>query len=154
MDVADLDAALGDARRAYVDTSTCIAYHSTTEHAHAAARHLFGRIADDADPLIGYISIVSASEMLVRPIRAADHRLRLVTKFLREFPSLTMVNADFEIAHQAANIRAVTRLALPDSLIIGTAILTACEVIVTNDERWSRRVAPLYPQFRWIYLGR
>jgi predicted nucleic acid-binding protein len=154
MDIAELENALSDARRANVDTSTCIALHSTTEHAHPLARHLFERIADDADPLVGYISVVSAAEMLIRPIRAADHRLQLVTEFLRTFPNLYMVDTDFEIAHQAANIRAITRLALPDSLIVGTAILAACEVIVTNDERWSRRVAPLYPQFRWIYLGR
>ena len=145
MNVAELDAEIGDARRAYIDTSACIAYHSTTERAYPLARHLFGRIADNVDPLVGYMSIVSASEMLVRPIRAGDHRLTLVTRFLRDFPNLYMVNADFEIALQAANIRVLTRLALADALIIGTAIMAGCEAIVTNDERWSRRVGPLVP---------
>src|SRR5688572_14529567 len=134
MDVAELDAALGDAHRVFVDTSTCIAYHSTHEHAHPLARHLFGRIADAEDPLVAYFSIVTASEMLVRPIRAADSDLTAMHKFLRSFPNLQLIDADFEVALQAANIRAVTRLALPDSLIIGTAILSACEAIVTNDE--------------------
>jgi len=153
MDISELDAAIGNARRAFVDTSTCIAYHSTTEHAYPLARHLFGRIASTADPLVAYFSVVSASEMLVRPIRTANHLTAMHT-FLHGFPNLQMVVADFEVALQAANIRALTRLALPDSLIIGTAILTGCEVILTNDERWSRRLTPLYPQFRWIYLGR
>lgn len=154
MDIPELDAALGDARRAYVDTSTCIAYHSTTEHAHPLARHLFNRIADAEDPLVAYFSTITAAEMLVRPIRAGASDLTAMHRFLRGFPNLQMVDTDFQVALQAANVRAVTRLALPDSLIVGTAILTACEAIVSNDERWSRRLAPLYPQFRWIYLGR
>jgi predicted nucleic acid-binding protein len=154
MDVSELDAALGSTHRAFVDTSTCIAYHSTSEHAHPLARHLFGRIAEKDDPLVAYFSIITASEMLVRPIRAADSDLTAMHKFLRGFPNLYMVDADLEIAHQAANIRALSRLALPDSLIVGTAVLSACEVIITIDERWSRRLTPLYPQFRWIYLGR
>jgi hypothetical protein len=48
----------------------------------------------------------------------------------------------------------VSRLALPDALLVGTALLSGCEAIITNDERWSRRLAPLFPRFRWIYLGR
>jgi predicted nucleic acid-binding protein len=91
--------------------------------------------------------------MLVRPIRAGERHLLTMHRFLRDFPNLQIVNTDFEVAHQAANIRALTRLALPDSLIVGTAIMSACEVIVTNDERWARRLAPLYPRFRWVYLG-
>jgi predicted nucleic acid-binding protein len=45
-------------------------------------------------------------------------------------------------------------LALPDALIVATAIMSGCEVIITNDEHWSRRLGPLFSQFRWIYLGR
>jgi predicted nucleic acid-binding protein len=133
VNTADLDAALGDAHRAYIDTSACIAYLSTAELAYATARHLFQRVADPVDPLTGYISIVSAAEMLVRPIRAGDHRLSLVTTFLREYPNLHMLDATLDVGLQAANIRALT---------------------VTNDERWSRRLGPLFPQFTWIYLGR
>ena len=93
-------------------------------------------------------------EMLVRPIRAGAADLETVTGFLQEFPNLHLIDVDLSTALQAANIRALTRLAPPDALLIGTAIMAGCEVIVTIDERWSRRVAPLYPEFRWIYLGR
>jgi predicted nucleic acid-binding protein len=68
--------------------------------------------------------------------------------------NLFIVDVDIEIAHQAASIRALTRLALSDALIVGTAIMAACQVIVTDDEQWSRRLAPLFPQFTWSYLGR
>ena len=153
MNAAELDRAIGDARRAFIDTSTCIAYHSTTELVHPAARHLLDRVDDDTDPLIAYISIASVSELLVRPIRGAGADLQLVTEFIRGFRNLEILDVNLDIAIQAANIRAVARLALPDALLVGTAIVAGCEVIVTNDERWVRRLSPLYPQFRWIYLG-
>ena len=66
MDINEIDAALGSARRTFVDSSTCIANFSTMELAHPLARHVFDRVADDADPLMAYISVVSAAEMLVR----------------------------------------------------------------------------------------
>ena len=154
MDIRGLDAALDGAHRAFVDSSACIAYHSTTERVHALARHLFSRVANGSDPLSGYISVVSATEMLIRPIRAGSPDLLLVSGFLRSFPNLHVIDVNLDIAIQAATLRAVSRLALPDSLLVGTALLAGCEAIVSNDEQWSRRLSPLFPQFTWIYLGR
>jgi hypothetical protein len=31
--------------------------------------------------------------------------------------------------------------------------LAGCQAIVSNDERWKRRLAPMFREFRWIYLG-
>jgi predicted nucleic acid-binding protein len=153
MNIAELDAAIGDAHRAFIDSSTCIAHFSTIEVAHPLARHLFGRVQNDADPLIAYISVVSCMEMLVRPIRAGSADLGLVTEFLRELPNLHLIDVDLTVSLQAANIRALTRLSPPDALLVGTALLSGCEAIITNDEQWVRRAAPLYPRFRWVYLG-
>lgn len=154
MDVSDLRPALGAAHRVFVDSSACIAYHSQVEQVHPVARELFGRVASQVDPLQAYISVVSVTEMLIRPIRAGSRDLKTVHEFVRGFPGLHLIDVDLQIALQAANIRALTRLALPDALLIATALLSGSEAIITNDERWSRRLAPLYPQFRWIYLGR
>jgi predicted nucleic acid-binding protein len=154
MDAADLDAAIGDAERAFIDTSVCIAFHSAGEAAHPAARHLIRRIEDDDDPLVGYLSVITAAEMLVRPLRTGSTDSQIMHRFLRQIPNLHIVEVDFEIAQQAANVRALTRLMLPDALIVGTALLSGCEAIVTNDREWARRLSPLFPQFRWIYLGR
>ena len=153
MDIASLDSALGEVERAFLDTSICIAYHSATEAVHPLARHVIRRIERDDDPLVGFLSVVTAAEMLVRPIRSASDDLRLMHQFLRQIPHLHILDVDFEIAHQAANIRALTRLTLPDALLIETAIMSGCEAIITNDERWARRLRPLFGQFIWIYLG-
>jgi predicted nucleic acid-binding protein len=154
MDLAGLDAAIGDAERAFMDTSVCIAFHTPVEVVHPLARHLMRRIESEHDALVGYLSVVSAAELLVRPIRGASADLLVMHAFLRNLPNLHIINVDFEVAHQAASIRALTRLALPDALIVATAIMSGCEVIITNDEHWSRRLGPLFSQLRWIYLGR
>jgi predicted nucleic acid-binding protein len=154
MNVAELDAAIGDAQRTFIDTSVCIAYHSQGEAAHPLARQLVRRIEEPSDLLVGYVSVITAAELLVRPMRTAGPDLVLMHTFLRRLPNLFVVDVDFEVAHQAANIRALTRLPLPDALIVGTAIMSGCQVIITNDDRWSRRLSPLFPQFTWICLGR
>jgi predicted nucleic acid-binding protein len=153
MTTAELDARIGDARRAFLDTSICIAYHSTDEAAHPLAQHLVQRIENDPDPLVGYVSVITAAELLIRPMRSDGPDLVIMHAFLRRLPNLYIIDIDFEVALQAANIRALSRLPLADALIIGSAMMSGCQVIITNDERWARRLAPLYPQFRWIYLG-
>jgi predicted nucleic acid-binding protein len=153
MDIAHLDAALGNAQRAFVDSSMCIAYLSTTELVHVQARHIFERIRSNTDPLVGYLSVVSVAELLIRPIRSGSSDLFTVHSFLLTFPNLYIIDVDFGIAQQAANVRALSRLAMPDALLVGTAIMSGCEAILTNDARWSRRMAPLFGQFSWIYLG-
>ena len=139
--------------RVFLDTSTCIAYYSTHEVVHPLARHVLGRIASGHNPLTGYVSAVTAAELLVRPIRAGATDLEYTHAFLRAFPNLNLLPVDFEVALQAATIRATTRLPLPDALLVASATLSACEAIVTNDEAWHRRLHPLFPDFRWLYLS-
>lgn len=73
MKTLEVDAALGAAHCVFIDTSPIIAFYSTAETAHPVASRLFERVADADDPLLAYIAMVSASELLIRPIRAADH---------------------------------------------------------------------------------
>jgi predicted nucleic acid-binding protein len=149
----DLDAALGDAERALLDSSMLIASHLPEERAHALAAHLLARVESGADPLRAYCSVVTAAEMLVRPIRQSSERFSYMHEFLTRFPNLTLLPADLTVAVQAATLRAATGLPLPDAFTIASGLLAGCQAIVTNDERWKRRCEPLFRQFRWIYLG-
>jgi len=153
VDVAALDHALQHIHRSFLDTSTCIAYHSTAESVHPLARHLFRRIADGADPFTGYLLVVTAAELLIRPIRAGAADLTFMHTFLRGFPNLHVLPADLDVALQAANIRALTRLPLPDAFLVASAMLANCEAIITNDESWHKRLQSHFPAFRWIYLS-
>jgi predicted nucleic acid-binding protein len=149
---ADLDAALGSAERVLLDSSTLIAFHSPSERAHPLAEHLLGRIASDDDALRGYYSVVSAVELLVRPIRTGQVRFTFMHTFLTQYPHLTVLPVDMTVAAQAATLRATMGIALPDAVVIASGLLAGCEAIVTNDERWKRRGETLFRQFRWLYL--
>ena len=153
MTPAALDRALGDAHRILLDTSALIAYHSNAEVVHPLARHLLGRIEDESDPLTGYFSVVSAAELLVRPYRRGTPELTLMHTFLTGFPNLTVLPIDLTVATQAATLRAITGIHMPDAMILASGLLSGCEAIVGNDEQWKRRLEPLFTQFNWVHLA-
>lgn len=148
-----LDAALGDAERMLLDSSVLIAFHNAHERVHPLAKHLLSRVESDADPLRAYYSAISASELLVRPIRTSLDRFTHMQAFLLSFPHLTVLPADLAVAAQVANIRAFTRIKFADAFIIATGMVSGCEAIASNDEQWKRQLQPLFPAFRWLYLG-
>lgn len=152
MTVADLGRALGDAARVLLDTSALIAFHTPSEADHPLARYVLARIGDEADPLRGYYSYLSAAELFIRPIRTSDARFRFMHNFLLEFPNPTDLPMDLVVAVQTATLRATMNLSVVDAAVIATGMLAGCEAMVTNDGRWKRRGEPRFPQFRWIYL--
>jgi predicted nucleic acid-binding protein len=153
MPLAALDAALGNRERILIDSSTLIAFHDRLERAHHVARHLLLRISADQDPLHGYYSVISASELLVRPIRTSTPTFTAMHAFLTTFPHLTILPLDLFVAMEAATLRAITNIRLPDALIIASGLLAGCEAIVSNDAQWKRRFEALFPQFQWLYLS-
>ena len=153
MDPVTLDHRLGNARRVFLDTSACIAYHSTAETVHPVARHLFERVANPSDNLSALLSVVSAAELLIRPIRAGGADLTYMHAFLRGFPNLELLPVDLDVALQAANVRVLTRLSMPDAILTASALLSNCEAVISNDRDWHRRLSAHFPQFRWLYLA-
>lgn len=153
MTAESLDSALGPAVRVLLDTSALIAYHSRAELAHPLAKHLLSRIEDRDDPLQGYFSVVTASELLVRPYRAGMAEFTIMRTFLTAFPNLEALTTGLEAAIQAATIRATAGLRLPDAIIVANGLLAGCEAVITNDGEWKRKLAPLFKDFLWIYLG-
>jgi predicted nucleic acid-binding protein len=145
--------ALGDAERILLDSSTLIAYHTPLESAHPLAKHLVDRVLAPKDPLRGYCSAITASELLIRPIRTGGEEQAFMHNFLTDHPKLIFLPTDLFVATTAATLRSTTNTRLPDALIVATGLLAGCEVIVSNDERWKRRFEPLFPQFQWLYLG-
>jgi predicted nucleic acid-binding protein len=147
-----LDSALGGSERALLDTSTLIAFQNPGERAHHLATHLLGRIQRDEDSLRGFYSVVSASEILIRPLRTGPDRVAFVHSFITSFPNLTLLPVDLSVSMLAAAIRSGFGLRLPDALVVASGLLAGVEAIVSNDARW-RRLQPSFREFRWIYLG-
>ena len=148
-----LDAALAGIERILLDSSTLIAFHAVQEKSHPLAHHILSRIQEEADPLRGYFSAMSAAELLVRPIRAGERQFTYMHAFLASFPNLTLLPMDLTVAVQTATVRATTGIHTPDAVIIASGLLSGCEAIVGNDQQWVRRLQPLFPAFKWIYLA-
>ncbi len=153
MTTAALDVALGSAQRILLDSSALIAFHNRGESAHYLARHLLNRIENDGDEIVGYFSVVSATELLVRPIRAGNTEHVFMHSFLASFPHLSALTVDLSVATTAATLRAVRNVRLPDALIIASGRLAGCDAIVTNDASWQKQFGPLFREFQWLYLG-
>lgn len=153
MAIALLDDALRTMDRVLVDTSAMIAFHNVREPAHPLATHLMRRIENGADPLRGYYSVVSAAEIMVRPIRTSMADFTYMHTFLTGFPNLAILPVDMPVATQAATIRAATNIRMPDALIVASGLLSGCQAIISNDQPWQSRLSPLFPAFAWLYLG-
>jgi predicted nucleic acid-binding protein len=84
------------------------------------------------------VSVVTESELLVRPERDRDEAaIERIGDLLSE-DGIYVVNVDRRIGRRAARLRAENRSALPDAIIVATAIETGCDAIVTNDGNWRR----------------
>ena len=151
--VARLDAALGESERALLDSSALISFQQPAEPAHPLARHVLERVSRDADPLAGFYSMVSAAELLVRPIRSGIAELGFMHAFLTSYPNLHGLPMDLHVAQQAATLRATVGLRLPDAIVVASGLLAGCEAIITNDREWRERLAPRFRQFRWVCLS-
>src|SRR5438552_4778438 len=123
MGAAELDRALGDSARILLDSSALIAFHSPHERAYPLAQHLLQRIAAASDPLRGYYSVVSAVELLVRPVRSGPAEYNFMHTFLTQYPMLTALPVDLSVALQAATLRAASRLPAPDALVVASGLL-------------------------------
>jgi predicted nucleic acid-binding protein len=136
MAAAGLEAAIDPGVSLVVDTSAILAYLDGTELVSDAAAFVLDRlIATGRNSAV--VSAVSVTEALVRPLRARSASATgTIEAFLRSFPNLSIEPVTYEIAREAARIRAATALRTPDTLILATASVLGSGVVVANDDRW------------------
>jgi len=83
------------------------------------------------------VSTVTVLEALVRPFRAGPTAVATAEGFLNYFGDIALVEVDYDVAREAARIRAVVGIRTPDALIVATAIVRGTDIIVTNDRSWT-----------------
>ena len=152
MSTATLDRALEGVRLATIDSSVWLAFLTTHDGTHHLARHLFRRVAEDGDPLRAELSVITATESMVRPARVGPAEVGRMRAYLGGFPHVSLVPVDLEIATTAAVVRARSNLKTPDAFIVASALVRGAEALVTNDASWRERLAAVYPRIRWIGL--
>jgi predicted nucleic acid-binding protein len=101
-----------------------------------------------------FVSVITEAELLVRADRDGSHDAwERISDLLAE-DGLYVINTDRRIARRAARIRGAAlrqgtdrKLAIPDAIIIATAIETGCDAIVGNDAAWRNRT-----EIPFVYL--
>lgn len=151
MSLASLKRDLDGLTEIALDTAIFIAAADANDEWHPHAAWLLGAV--EAGRFRGTISVINAAEVLVGAFaRSVENgiarRVRLET-----YPNLAIVPLSLELATGAAQVRAATKLPLPDSVVLATAIHAQCQAIVHADREWVHRTAVLQSAIRIVYLG-
>jgi predicted nucleic acid-binding protein len=97
-----------------------------------------------AGAVYGVTSTLTLAELLVMPSREQDEdALDFTEGYLVNFPNLALLPLTVDLARDVAQVRAATRLKLPDAIQIATAIDAEADVILSNDAAWRGRTGPL-----------
>jgi predicted nucleic acid-binding protein len=140
----DLEAAIPVGAALVVDTSVAIAYLTGTEPTSRVATQLFDVFVSTGRNLAS-LSMVTVGEILVHPFRRGPAAVATAEGFLRHFAEIRLVDVSYDIAKEAARIRATTNLRTPDALIIATAVVSEADVLVTNDGSWAAVMPAVAP---------
>lgn len=153
MSLANLERALPAGDRLLLDTTALAAYLDASEATHPVARHVIEElVASGRNEAV--ISMVTAMEILIRPLRATPPGHHTVLAFLDHHPHLTAVPLDLQMAQDAAFLRAAYRFSPPDALIVGTGLASQVGHLVTNDLDWEPRLAPIAGRIKVCTLAK
>jgi predicted nucleic acid-binding protein len=147
-----LESALPPGVPLLLDTSVVLAYLAGNEVASPFAVHVMDVMVQPGRNR-AMLSAVSAAEVLVRPFAAGGRAVAVAELFLGQFPNLDVADVTYDIARQAARLRAETGLPMADSLILASALGLGIRHVVANDERWLAAVAGAMPGISLCHLG-
>ena len=135
-------------RNVSFDTNVLIYLLEGVQPHRGLAQHLFRMV--DRGFMMATVSTVVEAETLVGPLR---HRDRAATEkvelFFRNAPNLRFRSLDRAIARRAAEVRATSRLRLPDAVIVATALEERCDALVGNDAAMVGNTFGL----SYVYMG-
>jgi predicted nucleic acid-binding protein len=141
MGVKSIFTELGSHQAILFDTNSIIYYLDDITPYSEIIEEILSKV--QSGHLLTYLSVITAAELLVKPLREKDQTmLNQIMSLTQHFPNLTLAEITQEVSFQAALIRATTGLKLPDALIIATAEINDC-VIIGNDSKWSTKILPV-----------
>ena len=93
--------------------------------------------AAKARSLMVFTSELTLAEVLVRSIRENDAAKQAIyTRAITETNSTKAVSVSRSILVEAARVRGITKLKLPDAIHAATAIASSCTTFLTNDKQF------------------
>jgi predicted nucleic acid-binding protein len=128
-----------------IDSSVVLSYLAGEESTSLLATELFDSlVATGRNP--ASLSMVTVGEILVRPFRRGLAAVAVAEGFLRHFADMRLVEVSYAVAREAARLRALTDLPMPDALIVSSALMIDADVLLTNDRTWRPRLADVEPR--------
>jgi predicted nucleic acid-binding protein len=101
-----------------------------------------------------FASVITEAELLVYAEQKRSSEAAEIVRDLLSEDGIYVINTDRRIARRAAAIRGAAlrqgtdkKMAIPDAIIIATAIETGCDAIVGNDGAWRGRT-----EIPFVYL--
>lgn len=135
--ISDFERACAGAARIGLDTSACIYFLGNVQPRAQLVRSVLARAQDGQ--LVAEISGIALMELLVAPYRSASKRdLERVKTFTSGGAGLSVAGMSERVLHVAAEIRASMPFATPDALVVASAAVGGCDIIVGNDRAFSR----------------
>ncbi len=135
--ISALEQVLRGVSRIGLDTPLLIYFVEAHPRYDALVVPIFERI--ERGMLVGCTSVITLTEVLVHPLRQGRGDLA------QQYRRLLLNSANFEvvaispaIAEYAAELRARHNFRTPDAIQIATAIMSRCDVFLTNDATLQR----------------
>jgi predicted nucleic acid-binding protein len=121
--------------------SVLIALVDAADTHHVAAREAIESARADGARLI--VPVVAYAEFMVRPFLEDPPQIERRDGIIEAIPA-TVEPATREIGREAASLRAAhgRRMALPDAMIVATAVVLGADSIITADAGWPRIEIP------------
>jgi len=127
-----LEETLGE--KVYLDANFFIYVLEEVEPWVEAARRVLAAL--DAGTCFGVTSELSLAECLVKPLELGRADVvQTFQAFLRDSRFFSVVPITRELLTEAARLRAISRIKLPDAIHAATALQRGCTSFVTNDDR-------------------
>jgi predicted nucleic acid-binding protein len=92
----------------------------------------------DANTSVAVTSVITLTELLVKPYRESDEMVQKTYSLLSTYPHIEWLRPSLEIAALAAKIRAMHRLRTPDALQAATGVHAKATAMLTNDPIFKR----------------
>lgn len=151
MGAAELAGALTGIRQIGLDASVLIATSDERDPRRPCARWLLMEI--ERGRFQGLISSVTAAEVLVGVLRRGVPRALAAGAFLRQFPNVRVEPFTLQIAVDAARVRQITTLRLPDAAVVATALARGAQAVVHGDADWVGQTEPYAAEAKFVYIG-
>lgn len=117
-----------------LDTSCFIYYFEDNPNYSDKLEKVFAGIQDGNNK--AFMSIISFMEILVKPKK--DNNVFIENRYklmLTNYPNLSIVDMEHNIADIASRLRANYKIRTPDAVIVATSIFMDVDCIITNDIR-------------------